>query len=192
MPIHEITDISTYQFSKNPVIAKLETDSYIITPGVCAQIKIDASTVDGANAVGGSILFQWATDSVLFTVASSPDDTGCQVREKDVLNDAQYALQLVEDLSKNYKLSENYTIKKTGTSIELTAKIEGSEFSLYDNFHSSSFGYVINATGLRTCSSLFSHHLVQFLWHNLLRRWYDRSYAAGTYWLLVRDPSSAL
>ena len=53
---------------------------------------------------------------------------------------------MVEDLSKNYKLSENYTIKKTGTSIELTAKIEGSEFSLYDNFHSSSFGYVINAT----------------------------------------------
>lgn len=141
MPLTIITNPTNYQLSKNPIIAEIETDSYVINPGSPAGLIISPSVVDGANAVGGIISFIWALDSVTFTVATTPDDSGYQVRPKLALSDAAYSTQLLVDFAKNYKLTENYTFVLIGTSIHFIARKNGNDYQMYGDFVSLNFGY---------------------------------------------------
>lgn len=141
------TDIANYSLAKNFIPVNIETDSYTQTNGTNANIKIVPGNGNGAAAVGGTMLFEWELDKVLIEIATTPDDSGYQVRPKAALSNAQFAAQLVEDLNKNYILSENFLITLSGTAdIVFTAKNSGTKYAIYDNFATSNFGYELFAT----------------------------------------------
>lgn len=146
MALTVITEPKNYQLSKNPVVLQLQTDAYLLSAGTKATITLNPSTSSGANAVGGVLILNWGGDSVVFTVATTPDDSGYQVRPKLLLTDSQYALQLLADLKKNYTLTQAFDITRSGSNIIITAKQVGVQSSIYDLSSSTDFGYIINAS----------------------------------------------
>lgn len=145
MALTLITDPTEFELSKNPVVAEIETDAYISDPGEASLLKIDVGGGSGANAIGGTMSLIWPLDSVIFTIAATPDDSGYQVRPKGVLVDAVYAAQLVEDILKNYKIKENYRVITVGSSISFEALVKSPDYDLYTNFAIANFGYVKDA-----------------------------------------------
>jgi hypothetical protein len=127
--------------------SEIVTDAYVDIAGDAAILLLNAGNANGAAAVGGTMLFKWMLDSVLITIATTPDDTGYEVRPKAALTDAQFAEQLVVDLNKNVKLSNNFTIEVVSTSsVRLIAKIKGTSYVLRDFFATTNFGYELDST----------------------------------------------
>lgn len=142
-----ITDPTNYQLSKNPVVLQLETDSYVSAEGSLAVFVMEHGTGSGANAVGGTLTLIWELDSVVMTVATTPDDSGYQVRPKAALSDAAFAAQLLVDLKKNYKLSQTFIMSiSSSTKIAFFSKVSGTQYALHANFSSLNFGYVDSGT----------------------------------------------
>lgn len=131
-----------FNFSKNPMVEELSTDAYETAPGTNAYQVINPGTGSGANAVGGTLTLVWATGGVVFTVATTPDGTGTQVRPKLALSNNAFGNQLIVDMMKNYDFSENFTVTNDGTGkLTITAINVGTEFALHPNFATLNFGY---------------------------------------------------
>ncbi len=148
MALTEITNIANFQFSRNPMVAEIGTNADVITAGTFCVLSIKPGTGSGANTIGGTITLQWIGGLVVFTVVTTPDDTGTQVRAKGSNTDAAYAIMLVEDFSKNYDLYENFVIQVASTvNVSFFSKKKYPKVTDYDlsaSFNSVNFGMVVD------------------------------------------------
>lgn len=143
MTLSLLTSPVNYQLSKNPVVLRLQTDSYNTALGSPATMGIIAG---GANVVGGTLAFTWSTGAVVFTVATTPDGTGTQIRPKGALSDMDYSEQVIEDMNKNFLFSDTFsTLLITGGAytggIFIYSKKYGTQYDIYTDFAETNSGF---------------------------------------------------
>jgi hypothetical protein len=128
-----------YQLSKNPVILRLSTNSYTLDAGAKFSFYLQNS---GVNAVGGTFTFSWAYGAVVFTIATTPDNTGYQIRPKGGNTDTDYSTMVAADMAKNKVFSDAYQIIAFGPWLLILARENGVGYDLSANFAQVNTGYV--------------------------------------------------
>jgi hypothetical protein len=103
------------------------SQNYIVSAGTKAQIILTWTAVALANEYFDLLL---NCETVRFTCKAAPDNSGIQFHDNSgALTLANWVALLATDLAKNYLISRYYDLTVGGTSIELTAKEVGSDYS---------------------------------------------------------------
>lgn len=102
---------ANFDLSKNLMQVKATSNTNLVTtPGVAYAIEIFEAS--GSLLVGGTMVFEWETDSVTFTVASvlTPDPTNTLIREKTGGESwLDYFSYLKTRFQSNVKFNDNYS-----------------------------------------------------------------------------------
>ncbi len=118
--------------AKNPVGVKLQTDNYIITPAVKAQLYL---VFTGGAANYDTLSITWANAQVNFQFVTTPDDSGNQL-PKYVSGDIDVWLEtLLIYIGYNYYIHTDFNISITSSNsssgtIRFIAKNAGLDYNL--------------------------------------------------------------
>lgn len=113
--------------AKNPVVFQFQSDNYITTAGVAASLQLVFSA---GLANGNTFDLNYNGKTLHFTVATSPTDSGLQI--KAIAAESLYAwvAQTAAYLQQNYDLSTYFNIFSNLNGITLLARSTGSDYSI--------------------------------------------------------------
>lgn len=126
---------ANFDFSKNIMKVDASSDTNLVVSAGTAY-SLELAHVSGTNSLGGTFVFEWATDSVVFIVSSvlTPDPTNKLVRIKSGGESwMDYLVYLKTRFQENIKFNDNYTFSLNFSgagSLIITAKEVSEEFIL--------------------------------------------------------------
>lgn len=109
--ITEITmpDALAPAFNQMPIV--LETDNWLVSSGTISELNF--RWIGGA-AIGNHLIFEWNGNSVDFEFVASPDNSGQQLTAYSVGTIVAWAIAMVAEINKNYRLTQDFTIQYAG------------------------------------------------------------------------------
>lgn len=106
--INILSEPAEIVFSRNPVWFKFHTDSLYATAGQAGRFLISFPT--GPLIAGNNFDLNYSLSNQNFLVADVPDNSGVQLRSGAGLTLLQWCAQVIEDLLKNYSISNDFTL----------------------------------------------------------------------------------
>jgi hypothetical protein len=91
---------------RNQMVFKITSDNIYSSAGSHAVLI----ALFGQAFVGQQITFAWGSNSITFDVVATPDSSGTQIRESDIMLPAVWCPLVAQDLNKNYYLSRDFKI----------------------------------------------------------------------------------
>ena len=111
---------------RNPVNYELQTDNYISTAGS----KANCSILFTSSTNSGTVTFTFLGKTIIFTQATTPDDSGLQYKEVGATQ-LDFDTTFIDALEKNYDINQNYDVTRVSAGlIRLTAKLTGTKYNI--------------------------------------------------------------
>ena len=163
-----------FVLSKNMIMARVKTDDFYSSYGTLQDTYIKFTA---ASTAGQTIIFTWATGSVTFTCAASPNTSGTQYKDNAVaLPLATWVQQTIDYLNQNKLVYERYILSSTTIAGSPAIRIQSREKDGNSALTITGTGYNL-ALSFGTATSPVGKSNYAFV----LETWLENSYRSGVY-----------
>lgn len=125
-------------FSKNPVMYGFKSNARYSNAG---RVAIGRITVQSMGVSGESFTLEYGGASLVFSLASNPDDSGLQLPMPAGADLNAWAGQLAVALSKNYYIDRDFVVTNVGNTIVLTSRVKSADFNISFSKSGAAFSY---------------------------------------------------